>query len=292
MLGARPESTEFAERLMYVSGGLAIAAGLLAWLTTPATVYWLAVELTVGVLWLGAARALRGGRPLARIAASVLCVISVPLTGAMLILLTLFAATWPGVIVMLCDVIRLPLPVAIIVLLWTPGSRRYFRYVQEGGQVEPRPRRTLGRKSHEAPPPHAERAVTDEDVRLLRDYLQAGGQAEYPDSELAAAALAEAAVRRFGRRATRPQVADYVAEVLARPGVPVQDVWPRAAKELLLAALRGRQARGIDPQVRRATSGVLLRALAPDGHANPAVGEEFLAAASTRASRSRPMTKV
>ena len=124
MLGAKPDSAEFAERLMYISGGLAIAAGLFAWLTTPATVYWLAVELTVGLLWLGAARALRGGRLSARIAATALCVITVPLTGVMLILLTLFAATWPGVVVMLCDVIRLPLPVAIIVLLWTSGSRR------------------------------------------------------------------------------------------------------------------------------------------------------------------------
>lgn len=285
MLGARPESTEFAERLMHVSGGLAIAAGLFAWLTIPVTLYWVAVELTVGVLWFAATMALRTGRALARIAAAVLCVISIPLTGIMLILLSLFAATWPGVIVMLCDVIGLPLPVAIIVLLWTPGSRRYFRYVHEGGQVEPRPRRTLRRKSQEASPPHADGAVTAEDVRRLRDYLQADGQAEYPDSELAAAALAEAAVRRFGRRASRPQVADYVAEILARPGIPAQDVWPRAAKELLLAALRGRQARGIDPRVRRATSGVLLRALAPDGHANPAVGEEFVAAASSRADR-------
>jgi hypothetical protein len=285
MLGAKPDSTEFAERLMYVSGGLAIAAGLFAWLTLPVTVYWIAAELTVGGLWLGAARALRTGRPLARIATTVLCVISVPLTGVMLILLTLFAATWSGVVVMLCDVIRLPLPVAIIVLVWTPRSRRYFRYVHEGGQIEPRPRRPLGRKSQETSPPHAEGAVSDEDVRLLRDYLQAGGLAEYPDSELAAAALAEAAVRRFGRRATRPEVADYVAELLARPGVPAQDVWPRAAKELLLAALRGRQARGIDPPVRRATSGVLLRALAPDGHANQTVEEEFLAAASSRADR-------
>ena len=133
MLSAKPQCTEFAERLMYVSGGLAIAAGLFAWLTTPATAYWLAAELTVGVLWLGAARTLRRGRPSARIAATVLCVISVPLTGVMLILLTLFAATWPGLIVMLCDVIRLPLPVAIIVLLWIPGSRRCHRYVHEGG---------------------------------------------------------------------------------------------------------------------------------------------------------------
>jgi hypothetical protein len=122
--GANPKSTEFAERLMYISGGLAIAAGLLAWLTTPATVYWLAVELAVGALWVGAARALRSGRSSARIAATVLCVISIPLAGVMLILLTLFAASWPGAIVMLCDVIRLALPVLVIVLLWTPGSRR------------------------------------------------------------------------------------------------------------------------------------------------------------------------
>jgi hypothetical protein len=137
MRGSKPESAEFAERLRYVSGGLAIAAGLFAWLTTPATVYWLAVELAVGALWLGAARALRGSRPWATIAATVLCAISIPLTGVMLVLLTLFAATWPGVIVMVCDVIRLPLPVAIIVLLWTPGSRRYFGWVHESRAPRP-----------------------------------------------------------------------------------------------------------------------------------------------------------
>lgn len=122
---------------MFVWGGLAIAAGLFAWLTIPVTVYWVAVELTVGVLWLGAPRALRTGPPWARIATTVLCVISIPLTGSMLVLLTLFAATWPGVIVMLCDVIRLPLPVAIIALLWTSGSKRYFRYVHEGARSSP-----------------------------------------------------------------------------------------------------------------------------------------------------------
>jgi hypothetical protein len=132
-------------------------------------------------------------------------------------------------------------------------------------------------------PPRAEGPVTDEDVRLLRDYLRAGRQGEYPDSWLAAAALTEAAVRRFGKRATRDQVVDYVAKVLASPGVPLQDVWPRAAEKLLLAALRGRPARGIDPQVRRVTSGVLLRALAPADHANGAVTEEFLVAARRRA---------
>jgi hypothetical protein len=121
MLGTKPESTEFAERLMYLSGGLAVAAGLFAWLTTRATVYWLAVELALGMLWLGATRAIQAGRPLARIAATVLCVISIPVTGIMLILLSLFAGNWPGVIVMFCDVIRLPLPLVIIVLLWRPG---------------------------------------------------------------------------------------------------------------------------------------------------------------------------
>jgi hypothetical protein len=283
MLGTKPESTEFAERLMYLSGGLAVAAGLFAWLTTGATVYWLAVELALGMLWLGATRAIQAGRPLARIAATVLCVISIPVTGIMLILLSLFGGNWPGVIVMFCDVIRLPLPLVIILLLWRPGSRRYFRYVREGGQVEPRPRWTLGRMSYGTSLPRAEGPVTDEDVRLLRDYLQAGGQAEYPDSGLAAAALAEAAARRFGKRATRLQVADYVAEILAIPGVPRQDVWPRAAERLLLAALRGWSARGIDPRVRRATSGVLLRALAPADHANGAATEEFLVAARRRA---------
>lgn len=220
MLGTKPQSTEFAEQLMYLSGGLAVADGLFAWLTTGATVYWLAVELTIGVLWLGATRAIRAGRPLARIAATALCAISIPIIGIMLILLSLLGGNWPGVIVMFCDMIRLPLPLVIIVLLWTPGSRRYFRYVREGGQVEPRPQWTLGRKSPGTSLPLAEGPVTGEDVRILRDYLQAGGQAEYPDNRLAAAALAEAAHRRFGRRATRPQVAGYVAEVLASPGAP------------------------------------------------------------------------
>ena len=137
MPGTKPESTESAKRLMYLSCGLAVAAGLFAWLTTGVTVYWLAVELALGVLWLGAARAIQGGRPPVRIAATVLCVISIPVTGIMLILLSLFAANWPGVIVMFCDVIRLLLPLMIIVLLWTPGSRRYFRYVRGGGRPDP-----------------------------------------------------------------------------------------------------------------------------------------------------------
>jgi hypothetical protein len=59
MLGTKPSSAKCAGQLMCLSGGLAIAAGLFAWATTPATVYWLAVELTVGVLWLGASTAIR-----------------------------------------------------------------------------------------------------------------------------------------------------------------------------------------------------------------------------------------
>lgn len=282
MLGTKPESTEFAEQLMYLSGGLAVAAGLFAWLTTGATVYWLAAELALGMLWLGATRAIQAGRLLARIAATALCVISIPVIGIMLILLSL-GGNWPDVIVMFCDLFRLPPLLVIIVLLWTPGSRRYFRYVREGGQVEPRPRWTPGRMSYGTSLPRAGGPVTDEDVRLLRGYLQVGGQVGYPDSGLATAALAEAAARRFGRRATRLQVADYVAEVLASPGVFRQNVWPRAAEKLLLAALRGRPARGIDPRVRRAASGVLLRALAPADHANGAATEEFLVAARRRA---------
>lgn len=279
MLGTKPESTESAERLMYLSAGLAAAAGLLAWLTTSANAYWLAIELALSVLWLGAVRVIRSGRPSARIAVTVLCVISIPVTGVMLILLTLFAATWQGAIVMLGDVIRLPLPLLILVLLWTPKSRRYFRYVREGGQTEPRPQWSRRRAS----PPPAAGPVTEEDVRLLRDYLRDVGQAGYPDSRLAAAALAEAATRRFGKRATRREVADFVAQLLETPGVSRQDVWPRAAQELLLAAIRGRPVRGIDERVRRATSGVLLRALAPVGHPNEAATEEFLIAARRRA---------
>jgi hypothetical protein len=285
MLGTKPESTRFAEQLMYLSGGLAIAVGLFSWVATPATPYLLAVELGVGALWLGATRAIRSGRLFAVIAATVLCIVSILVTGSLLGLTMLLVQTNAGVIVMLCDLFRLPLPVGIIVLLWTPGSRRYFRYVREGGQVEPRPRWTLRRKPEGTSPPHAEGPATDEDVRLLRDYLRAGGQAEYPDSGLAAAALAEAAVRRFGRRATRRQVADYVAEVLASPGFPRRDVWPRAAEKLLLAGLHDRTARGVDPRVRHTTSGVLLRALAPDGRANAASAEEFLAAARSRANQ-------
>jgi hypothetical protein len=279
MLGTKPESTRFAEQLMYLSGGLAIAVGLFSWVTTPATVYLLAVELGVGALWLGATRVLRSGRLPAIVAATVLCVVSIPVTATLILLTILLVQTNAGFIVILCDLFRLLPPVPIIVLLWTPGSRRYFRYVREGGEIEPRPRWSLGRMFQEYSPPRAEGPVTDEDVRLLRDYLQAGGQAEYPDSGLAAAALAEAAVRRLDRRATKSQVADYVAEALARPGVPSQDVWPRAAQELLLAALHGRTARRIDPRVRRATSGVLLKALAPTGQENVAAVEEFLAAA-------------
>jgi hypothetical protein len=288
MLGTKPSSAKCAGQLMCLSGGLAIAAGLFAWATTPATVYWLAVELTVGVLWLGASTAVRAGRLLVIITATVLCVVSIFVTGAMLVLLSLFAQTGPGAIVMLGDVIRLPLTVLIIVFLWTPGSRRYFRYVREGGPVEPRPRWTLGRQRKESSLPRAAAPVSDEDVRVLRNFLQAGGQAEDPDSGLAAAALAEGAARRFGRRATRRQVADYVAEVLAGPGVPREDVWPRAAEKLLLGASRRRPARGINPQVRRATSGVLLRALAPADHANAGATEEFLAAARSRSDRSLP----
>ena len=89
--------------------------------------------------------------------------------------------------------------------------------------------------------------MTDEDVRLLRDYLQEGGQAAYPDSGLAAAALAETATRRFGKRTTRHQVADFVAQIPATRGVSHQDVGPRSTEKLLLAALRGRPARGIHP---------------------------------------------
>lgn len=279
MLATKPESTQSAGQLMYLSGGLAIGAGLLAWLATGATVYWLAVELALGVLWVTAARVIRGGRWPVRVAATALCVISVPVTVVMLVLLSLFAASWPGVIVMFCDVIRLPLPVVILALLWTRGSRRYFRYVRAGGQTEPRPRWTL----HRASAPRAEGPVTDADVRLLRDYLQQGGEAAYPESALAEAALAEAATRRFGKKATRRQVADCVTEILAKPGSPRQDVWPRSAEKLLLAAMSGRPARGIDPRVRRATSGLLLLALAPAGHDNAAATEEFLTAARRRA---------
>jgi hypothetical protein len=115
MLGTKPSSAKCAGQLMCLSGGLAIAAGLFAWATTPATVYWLAVELTVGVLWLGASTAIRAGRLLVIITATVLCVVSIFVTGAMLVLLSLFAQTGPGAIVMLGDVIRLPLTVLIIV---------------------------------------------------------------------------------------------------------------------------------------------------------------------------------
>ncbi len=115
---------------MHVSGGLAIAAGLFAWLTIPVTLYWVAVELTVGVLWFAATMALRTGRPSARIAAAVLCVISIPLTGIMLILLSLFAATWPGHVL---GRGKMPLnlcitsatgPTAVTVMLPLPTSRR------------------------------------------------------------------------------------------------------------------------------------------------------------------------
>src|SRR6266404_5759245 len=177
MLGAKPESMEFAEQLMCLSGGLAVANGLFAWLTTRATVNWLAVELGVGVLWLGMTIAIRTGRPLARIAATVLSVISMPVIGIMILVASLFGGNWPDVIVMFVDVIRLPLALAIVALLWTPGSRRYLRYVGAGGQVEPRPLWTLGRRSHGTSLPKAEGPVSDEEVGLLRDYLQAGGQA-------------------------------------------------------------------------------------------------------------------
>lgn len=273
---------------MRASAALAIGAGVFARLTMPVTAYWVAAELTVGVLWLAARTALRAGRPLAAIWATVLGVVSMLLAGVMFILTSFFDSTWAGAVDMLVDVIRLAVTLAIIGLVWTAGSRRWSRYIRAGGEVEPRPRRTPGRWLKPASARQTAGAVTDEDVRALRDYLAAGGQADYPDSDLAAAALAEAAWRRFGRRPTRPQVARYVAEVLDRPGVPAQDVWPRAATELLLAGLRSRPVRGIDPQVRRATSGVLLTALAPDGHANPTGGEEFLAAAVSRADRGYP----
>lgn len=286
MAGTKPPQAEFAERLMGLSGGLAIAAGLFAQATLPIKPAWLVVELGLGVLWLASWWGVRGGRSLAIIGATVLCVISIPVTGAMFILLTLFAQSNSGALVMLCDVIRLALALVIILLLWTTGSRRYFRYVRGGGALEPRPRRTLGRPHRDSSLSRAAAPPTDEDVRALSDFLQADGQAEYPESGLAEAALTEAAIRRFGRRPAKPQVARYAAEVVAGQDVPRADVWPDAAKKLLLAAISGRPARGIDPRVRRATSGALLTALAPSDHGDAAMAEEFLVAARDRAGRS------
>ena len=285
MVGTKPPEAKFAERLMGLAGGLAIAAGLFAQATLPIKVAWLAVDLVSGVLWLASWRGVKDGRPLALIGAMVVGVVSIPVTGVMLILLSLFAQSKAGVLLMLGDVIRLALALVIISLLWTPAARRYFRYVRGGGVLELRPGRTPGRRYRDSSLAPAAAPPADEDVRALRDFLRADGQAEYPDSELAAAALAEAAIRRFGRRPAKPQVTRYAAEVVAAQEVPRADVWPRAAEKLLLAAIRGRPARGIDPRVRRATSGVLLTALAPSDHENPAVTEEFLASARERSDR-------
>src|ERR1700727_1953508 len=115
--------------------------------------------------------------------------------------------------------------------------------------------------------------------------VRARGRGPRASAGPAAAALAEAAIRRFGRRPAKPQVTRYAAEVVAAQEVPRAEVWPCAAEKLLLAAIRGRAARGIDPRVRRATSGVLLTALAPSDHENPAVTEEFLASARERSDR-------
>jgi len=49
----------------------------------------------------------------------------------MALLASLYAGNVPGVIVMFVDMIRLPIVLVIAVLLWTPGSRRHLRHVQE-----------------------------------------------------------------------------------------------------------------------------------------------------------------
>ena len=81
MAAAEPESLEFAEQLMGLSGGRAVANGLFAWLTTGATVNLLPVELGIGAPWLGMTVAIRTGRLAASTGATALALISVPVIG-------------------------------------------------------------------------------------------------------------------------------------------------------------------------------------------------------------------
>ena len=131
MVAAKPWSLELAEQLMWLSGGLAVANGLFAWLTAGATVYLLLVELGIGALWLGMTVAIRTGRLVASIGATALALVSVPVIGILALLASLLAGNVPGLIVMFVDVIRLPIALVIAVLLWTPGSCRHLRNVRE-----------------------------------------------------------------------------------------------------------------------------------------------------------------
>lgn len=131
MVAAKPGSLECAEQLMWLSGGLAVANGLFAWLTAGATVNLLLVELGIGALWLWMTVAVRTGRLVARIGATALALVSVPVIGIMALLASLLAGNDPGVVVMFVDVIRLPIALVIAVLLWTSRSRRDLRHVRE-----------------------------------------------------------------------------------------------------------------------------------------------------------------
>jgi hypothetical protein len=275
--------------LMYISAGLEViggvlgAVGVLGVRDAPEPARWLVATLIGAGLWLWMAWATRSGRPWARTVGTVLFGVNTVMAPFAVLVDLGFLSAGSMQALLALAAFRWLLALAVVVLLWTPESGRYYRYADPGGfsghsGAEPW---TVMRRSCGTPEIPA--SVPDRDVAELRAFLRAAGPAQWPDNELAAAAFTEAVAMRFGRRATRADVAAYVAEVLRRPVAPGAPISPWAAVELILATLGSRPAAGIDPFVARVARGVLLRAIVSDARASDDEVGALLVAARKRA---------
>lgn len=254
-----PTAILVAELLMYIAGAMEVAGGA-ASLVTGAAAVLLPVAVVAAGLWLWMARANRAGHRWARTLSSILFVI-----GTIVTVPTVFgqlAFFYVGGIWILIGlgILRWVIGAVVVMLLWSRGSGRYYRFAGEmTGRYGVRPPDRVASSLPEIPA-----VVTDEEAGVLRACLRGDDATGQLSGELVAAAFAEAMARRFGRRATKREVAGYVADVLHRRTWAGETAGPREAEKLILAVLRNRATVTMDRDVRRTTCGIFLSAVVSD----------------------------